>query len=318
MATIAPSIVPDNHTNSPASVPTPVNKADAVVPTVIDTPPASHKHSTTTTSSTTTTVNGTPVTVTKTTSSSDSIPVVTKTTNSKNFVYKSRNVKFEEDPSDYLKVSAESLIYWEHPKKSGIVFGGCMTVLILTQYYSLLQLIAGVFTLSTGINWIFVNTHKQGQRFLSGKPADKLTNPHSARLANKETYIARDRVLHVTRLFLDVVEEITQQITKLVLIEDNWRSAVSLVISYMVWTLAKFVSTKYLLGVFVVSAFTFPRLYLQNQDLVDAHVARQSKQARIVIDKYGQIVNEKAKEVMVQVSGMIKKKTVTETEKKAN
>lgn len=172
-----------------------------------------------------------------------------------------------------------------------------------------MQIVAGVFTLVTGLNWVFVNTHKQGQRFIGGKSSENISNPHSARLQTKGSYIPRDRVLRTAQLTIDVVEVITQQITKLVLIEDNWRSAISLIASYLVWTLAKFVSTKYLVGFFIISAFSAPRLYLQHKELVDGQVAIQSKNARVLAEKYGGVAGGKVKELTEQVKAFIKSKT---------
>lgn len=106
-----------------------------------------------------------------------------------------------------------------------------------------------------------------------------------------------------------MIEVIAQQVTKLVLVEDNWRSAISLVISYFVWTVAKYVSTKYLVGFFIVTAFTLPRLYLQHQDVVDAHVVRQSKNARILAEKYGGVASAKARELTAQAKTFISKKS---------
>lgn len=208
-----------------------------------------------------------------------------------------------------MKTRVESLIYWEYPKKSGVFLAGTLGVLILTQYYSLLQILAGIFTLVTGLNWAFVNAHKQGQKFIGGKPNDKIANPHSERLHAKGSYIPRDRVLRTAQLTIDVVEVITQQITKLVLIEDNWKSAISVVASYMVWTLAKYVATKYLVGFFVLCAFSIPRLYLQNKEVVDGHVAAQSKNARVLAEKYGGVANEKVRELTEQTRSFIKSKT---------
>ncbi|KAK4516519.1 uncharacterized protein ATC70_011491 [Mucor velutinosus] len=243
-------------------------------------------------------------------------PVInTNTTNKvpsgKSFSYKSPDIKFEDDAPAYLKTKVESLIYWEYPKKSAVFLLSSLSILILTQYYSLLQIIAGVFTLVTGLNLVFVLIHKQGQRFISGKSSDNISNPHSERLNSKGSYIPRDRVLRTAQLTIDVVEVITQQITKLVLIEDTWRSAISLVASYLVWTLAKYVSTKYLFGFFLVSAFSLPRLYLQNQDIVDAHVARQSKKARILAEQYGGVAATKAKELTAQAKTFIKSKSAS-------
>ncbi|KAI8376594.1 Reticulon-domain-containing protein [Choanephora cucurbitarum] len=234
----------------------------------------------------------------------------------KPFTYTSPNIKFEDNPSTYLKTSVESLIYWEYPKKSAITLAGSLAVLILTQYYSLLQILAGVFTLATGLNWVFVNTHKQGQKLISGKAPENVTNPHSQRLKTQGAYIPRDRVVHTAQLTVDVAELITQQLTKLVLIEDNWRSAISVVISYMVWTIAKFVSTKYIVAFFIISAFSLPRLYLQNQDVVDAHVAYQTKNARVLAEKYGGIANAKARELTGQATSFLKSKTASAQPKK--
>lgn len=225
------------------------------------------------------------------------------------FSYSSPDINFEDDPNTYLKTKVESLIYWEYPKKSALFLVGSLSILVLTQYYSLLQIVAGLFTFVTGVNWIFVNTHKQGQRFIGGKSSADISNPHDGRLSSKGTYIPRDRVLRTAQLTIDVVEVIAQQITKLVLIEDNWRSAISLVASYFIWTLAKVVSTKYLVGFFVLVAFSIPRLYLQNQDIVDAHIAQQSTNARVLAEKYGGVANQKVRGLTQQASAFIKSKT---------
>ncbi|KAI8641971.1 Reticulon-domain-containing protein [Parasitella parasitica] len=238
-------------------------------------------------------------------------PSTDKISTGKSFAYKSPNIKFEDDAPAYLKAKVESLIYWEYPKKSAIFLISSLSILILTQYYSLLQIVAGVFTLTTGLNLAFVFAHKQGQRFIGGKTGDNISNPHSERLETKGTYIPRDRVLRTAQLTIDVVEVITQQITKLILIEDTWRSVISLVVSYMVWTLAKYVSTKYLFGIFVVSAFSLPRLYLQNQELVDAHVARQSKNARVLAEQYGGVAMAKTRELTEQAKTFIKSKSAS-------
>ncbi|KAI9487735.1 MAG: Reticulon-domain-containing protein [Benjaminiella poitrasii] len=221
------------------------------------------------------------------------------------------SIKFEDNPSAYLKAKIESLVYWENPKKSALFLVGSLSILILSEFYSSLQIIAGVFTFVTGMNWVFVNTHKQGQKFIGGKSSKDISNPHSERLNRKENYIPRDRVLRAAHITIDIAEVITQQITKLVLIEDNWRSTISLVISYLVWTLAKYVSTKYLLAFFILSTFSLPRFYLQHQAKIDAHIAQQSNNARVLAEKYGKLANSKAKELTTQAKSYLKKKPVS-------
>lgn len=208
-----------------------------------------------------------------------------------------------------MKAKIESLIYWEYPKKSATFLASTLGLLVLTQYYSVLQIVAGIFTLATGINWLYVNLHKQSQRIISNKSSQDIVNPHNHRLQVQKTYIPRERVLRAAHLTTDVAEVVTQHVTRLVLIEDNFRSLVAFIVSFFVWTLAKYVSTKYLVGFFIISAFTLPRLYLQNKELVDAHVARQSQNARQLAEQYGSVANQRAREIGCQVKDFIQKKT---------
>ncbi|KAG0165805.1 hypothetical protein DFQ28_003303 [Apophysomyces sp. BC1034] len=221
-------------------------------------------------------------------------------------IYESPNIKFEDDPTRYVRTRTESLIYWEHPKKSAIVFLSLLGSLILTQYYSVLQLGAGLFTIVTGLNLIYVNTHKQGQKYISGKTNETVIHPHSVRLQQKATFVSRDRIVHAAQLTLDVLETITLQITKLVLIEDNKGSAIALGLSYIVWTVAKYVSTKTLVGFFIITAFTMPRVYLQHQNVIDSHVAQHSQCAYALAQQYGQLANDKAQTLYGQAVRAIK------------
>ncbi|KAI9023547.1 Reticulon-domain-containing protein [Phycomyces nitens] len=225
-------------------------------------------------------------------------------------LYESPDIKFDDDPTAFIKSRTASLIFWEKPKKSAAVLGSTLTILILTQYYSVLQLVSAFFTIVTGLNWIYVNTHKQGQKVFNGRPAADVTNPHSARLAVKTTLVSRDRVVRSAQLAVDVIETLARQVTKLVLIEDNTRSLVALGVSYSVWTLAKHIATKYLFGVFVVSAFLFPRLYLQHKDIIDTQVTQHSQKAYTIAQQYGGVANETAKQYYSQALRMVKKTTV--------
>ncbi|KAI7908335.1 Reticulon-domain-containing protein [Cokeromyces recurvatus] len=228
-------------------------------------------------------------------------------TNIKSFSHSSPNTNFKENPTAHLKAKIESLVYWKNPKKSGLFLIGSLGFLVLSEYYSFLQIMAGIFTFITGINLIFVNAHKQGQIFIRGKSNEDVFNPHSERLKRKDSLIPRERVLRGANIMIDVAEALSQQIVKLAFIEDNWRSCVSLVNSYLVWTLAKYVSTKYLIGLFILFAFTLPRLYLQHQAVIDAHIAQQSKIARDLATKYCNLANNKAKELIVQAKSILKK-----------
>ncbi|KAI8335568.1 Reticulon-domain-containing protein [Chlamydoabsidia padenii] len=222
-------------------------------------------------------------------------------------LYQSPDIKFDDDPASYIKTRIASLIYWEYPRRSLSFLGLSLGVLILTQYYSVLQILAAFFTMATGLNLVYVNTHKQTQRIIAGKSPEDIKNPHRERLEAKRAFIARDQVTHAAQLSVDVFEVIARQVTKLMLIEDNTQSAISIGVSYLVWTLAKYISTKYLVGIFLVSAFSFPRLYLQHQQVIDSHVAQHSEKARVLAKQYGGIASAKAQQLYDQAWASIKK-----------
>lgn len=62
--------------------------------------------------------------------------------------------------------------------KSGLALVLSLGLLILTQFYSLLQIFAALATLLIGVNWVYVNAYVQGQRFIASKPESELVNPH--------------------------------------------------------------------------------------------------------------------------------------------
>ncbi|CAO3589348.1 unnamed protein product [Absidia cylindrospora] len=214
---------------------------------------------------------------------------------------------YQSPTSNLTMARIASLIYWEYPRRSASYLGVSLSVLVLTQYYSVLQIVAAFFTLATGANWVYVNTHKQTQRIIAGKSAEDIKNPHNDRLQTKGALIPRDRVTHAAQLTVDVFEVIARQVTKLILIEDNTQSAVAVGVSYLLWTLAKYISTKYLVGFFLVSAFSFPRLYLQHQEVIDAHVAQHSEKARVLAKQYGGVASVKAQQLYDQAWASLKK-----------
>lgn len=125
----------------------------------------------------------------------------------------------------------------------------------------------------------------------------------------KGTYIPRDRVVRTAQLTVDVVEVVVQELTKLVLIQDSGRSAAALGVSYFVWTLAKYISTKYLVGLFLVGFFTLPYVYKKNQAVIDQHVAQHSDKVYRLARQYGGVASDKAKQLYDQAVATIASKT---------
>lgn len=79
-------------------------------------------------------------------------------------------------------------------------------------------------------------------------------------------------VMHYSSLVVDVAETVIRGLARIVFIEDNKTSLKWLVIFYLTWTVSAHLSSRTILGIFTVSAFIFPRLYISNKGIVDAHL----------------------------------------------
>ncbi|KAG1161687.1 hypothetical protein G6F37_002856 [Rhizopus arrhizus] len=219
-------------------------------------------------------------------------------------------VNYEEDPSGYLKIKIESLIYWEYPKKTAFILFVTLSLLLFTQHYSLLRIFAGLFTVITGVNWIYVNLHKQIQRVLSFNPY----HPYHDRF--NQSLFDRERVVRGTERLMDVAETVTRYMAKLILIENSYRSMISLLSTFTIWTLTKYVSTQHLLMTGLILAFSLPRIYFQYQQVINAYVEEHLKRVHVLLEKYGSIVNQKVNQVGYQIKKLIVKQESQETMKR--
>jgi hypothetical protein len=66
------------------------------------------------------------------------------------------------------------------------VFVLSLGLLILTQFYSLLQIFAAFTTVVIGVNWVYVNVHVQAQRFVGSKGPNEVVNPHKYDYSSKQ------------------------------------------------------------------------------------------------------------------------------------
>jgi hypothetical protein len=132
--------------------------------------------------------------------------------------------------------------------------------------------------------------------------------------ASPKALVSRDKIIHFCNLLVDIVEVVTTEATKVVLIEDNFRSLKYFGVSFVVWNVAKYISTKWIIGVGLILTFSVPRLYLQHQEKIDAQFAKSSEQARVLANQYSEIAKRRASGVYDQAmkttkrSGQGKKK----------
>jgi hypothetical protein len=99
----------------------------------------------------------------------------------------------------------------------------------------------------------------------------------SQRLNTTEPLINKDHVNHYVELFTDILEDIGKEVKKIVLIDDISRSVTWCLCSFVVWTFAAHISSRTLIVLSLLAAFTIPRLYRSNKQLVDARIGQANQ-----------------------------------------
>jgi hypothetical protein len=75
------------------------------------------------------------------------------------------------DTTHRIETEVLSILQWKNPIRSGAIFALVVGSIIMTRWYSLLQIASSLLTLSTGINWIYVNLVLQSQKVLTNQDA---------------------------------------------------------------------------------------------------------------------------------------------------
>ncbi|KAJ2956848.1 hypothetical protein NQZ79_g7363 [Umbelopsis isabellina] len=177
------------------------------------------------------------------------------------------------DPTTVVSSHLQSLIYWERPARSLVALTTSLVAIYLTRQYSLLQIGAAALTISTGVNLAYVLLSMNAQRIFSdnNEPA---VHPHNHRLQRRDPLINKQSVNHYVDLFTEIVETIGKEIKKVVLVQDTGRSLAWFAIAFLVWTFAAHISSRTLIVLSLLGAFTIPRLYQSNKDVVDARISQ--------------------------------------------
>ncbi|KAJ2957877.1 hypothetical protein NQZ79_g6501 [Umbelopsis isabellina] len=219
-------------------------------------------------------------------------------------------VSFEQDPTQYVQARFWNLVMWHNPPKTAIYLIGSLLGLIITQHYSLLQIFAAIATLAIGINWVFVNAHVQGQKLFASNTAEinnATANPHRNRLQNPSQPLSRTRVTRLSNTLVDAAEVIANEGAKIVLIDDNKRSLKYLCGFYVLWTVAKYLPSRWIVGLSLGLVFTLPKLYYRHQDLVDARVNQATvllnEKAQMARDLAQKHANDAYQQISTRVSG---------------
>ncbi|KAG0170979.1 hypothetical protein DFQ28_002772 [Apophysomyces sp. BC1034] len=169
-----------------------------------------------------------------------------------------------------IKQEALSILQWDYPPRSAAILLLSVGSILLTRHHSLLQIASAFLTAAIALNFLYVTLMVQGQKLFYDGQA---THPYRGVFDNKQlTNVDRQSVNHYSTLLIDLCETAMHTLTKIVLIEDSMASFKWFIIFYVIWAATSYVSTMSIVLGALVSAFTVPRLYMSNKDVVDAHL----------------------------------------------
>ncbi|KAG0026552.1 Reticulon-like protein [Podila clonocystis] len=210
------------------------------------------------------------------------------------------------DYHSYMTPRLKSLVLWENPAKSAAVLGGSLALVLSCRWVSLLNVACAALVFGISGSFIYVNGVLLFNRITS-KPAVRPLEKYYSRSA-EFLHVESDTIHSRVDKLTDGLNVILTELAKIVLVEDNKRSAIFIALSYTVWTLRTWFSTTTLLSLILIFFFAAPRLYLDNQTVIDAQVAKTSELAQQHVGKTRQMVQEQWTSVYSKAESFAKDK----------
>ncbi|CAO3609900.1 unnamed protein product [Mucor hiemalis] len=170
------------------------------------------------------------------------------------------------------RVTTETLrvLKWENPVRTGVIFSTLVGSILLTQSYSLLQIVSSGLSIAIFVNLVYVC----GTRFFQTVVADHPPhNPYAFILENNEDdLLNKENAVHYSSIAVDIAETIARALTRIIFIEDPLKSTKWFGIFFTTWRISAYVPSRIIILFIISSAFIVPRLYISNKDLIDARI----------------------------------------------
>ncbi|XP_012529773.1 reticulon-1 isoform X1 [Monomorium pharaonis] len=167
-----------------------------------------------------------------------------------------------------LNPKVAALIYWRDPKKSGIVFGTILGVLLSLAYFSLISVLAymSLLVLSGTILFRIYKTVLQAvQKTSDGHPFKDILDLDLALPAEKVHEVADVAVAHANAA--------VGELRRLFLVEDFVDSLKFGVLLWCLTYVGSWFNGMTLIIIGVVALFTLPKVYETNQEQIDQNLA---------------------------------------------
>lgn len=112
------------------------------------------------------------------------------------------------------------------------------------------------------------------------------------------------------------MEDIGKEVKKIVLIDDISRSATWCLCSFVVWTFAAHISSRTLIVLSLLAAFTIPRLYRSNKQLVDARIGQANQMISSHVKRAQNLAYQSANDAYTKVRSFTARTGTTGTDAK--
>ncbi|XP_072747280.1 uncharacterized protein Rtnl1 isoform X1 [Anoplolepis gracilipes] len=167
-----------------------------------------------------------------------------------------------------LNPKVAALIYWRDPKKSGIVFGTILGVLLSLAYFSLISVLAYLSLLvltGTVLFRIYKTVLQAVQKTSDGHPFKDILDLDLTLPAEKVHEVADVAVAHANAAF--------SELRRLFLVEDFVDSLKFGVFLWCLTYVGSLFNGMTLIIIGVVALFTLPKVYETNQEQIDQNLA---------------------------------------------
>ncbi|XP_011268268.1 reticulon-1 isoform X1 [Camponotus floridanus] len=167
-----------------------------------------------------------------------------------------------------LNPKVAALIYWRDPKKSGIVFGTILGVLLSLAYFSLISVLAYLSLLvltGTILFRIYKTVLQAVQKTSDGHPFKDILDLDLTLPAEKVHEVADVAVAHANAAF--------SELRRLFLVEDFVDSLKFGVLLWCLTYVGSWFNGMTLIIIGVVALFTLPKVYETNQEQIDQNLA---------------------------------------------
>lgn len=172
------------------------------------------------------------------------------------------------------------LIYWRDVKKTGVVFGGLMMILISLAYLSLISVVAytSLAVLSGTITFrIYKNIMQAVQKSQDGHPFKDILE--------LDTNLPAEKVHEATDVVIGQINSTISELKRLFLVEDLVDSVKFGCLLWCLTYLGSWFNGLTLVILSVVALFSLPKVYEQNKAQIDQYVGLVRSQVNDIMSK---------------------------------